>query len=265
MAERRMFSKTIIGSDKFLDMSRAAQCLYFMLGVYADDDGFIGNIKHIFYQNGFLKGDLDELQKNDYIIIFETGIIAIKHWRINNSLRGDRYTPTLYVNEFNRLLIKNNMYVFKSMQDDSSDNKPTGIPTGKPSGAHSRVEESIGSKDKNNKGDDNTLDEKQQKSLSPSNDIDGDTDIDLFNSLDASGLFTDKEIQQIVDAFSCSTWLRKNITSPQKIAKLKSKIISGYYRDYAELSNDRNQDIITADMDCSKYAAMGFKIITDND
>lgn len=45
MAERRMFAKTIIDSDSFLDMPLSAQALYFHLSMRADDDGFINNPK----------------------------------------------------------------------------------------------------------------------------------------------------------------------------------------------------------------------------
>ena len=47
MAERRMFAKTIIDSDAFLDMPASTQSFYFHLGMRADDDGFINNPKKI--------------------------------------------------------------------------------------------------------------------------------------------------------------------------------------------------------------------------
>ena len=47
MAEKRMFSKTIVDSDAFLDMPLSAQALYFHLSMRADDDGFLNNAKKI--------------------------------------------------------------------------------------------------------------------------------------------------------------------------------------------------------------------------
>ena len=47
MAERRMFAKTIIDSDAFLDMPLSTQALYFHLAMRADDEGFVNNPKKI--------------------------------------------------------------------------------------------------------------------------------------------------------------------------------------------------------------------------
>ena len=61
MAERRMFAKTIVTSDAFLDMPLSARCLYFTLGVLADDDGFVNNPKSIMRQVGASTDDLNLL------------------------------------------------------------------------------------------------------------------------------------------------------------------------------------------------------------
>ena len=47
MANRRMFSLDIVDTDAFLDMPMSAQCLYFHLGMRADDDGFVGSPKKV--------------------------------------------------------------------------------------------------------------------------------------------------------------------------------------------------------------------------
>ena len=61
MAERRMFAKTIVLSDAFLDMPLSTRCLYFSFGMVADDDGFINNPKSILRMCGASKEDMDIL------------------------------------------------------------------------------------------------------------------------------------------------------------------------------------------------------------
>ena len=99
MAEKRMFAKTIVLSDAFLDMPMSARCLYFTFGMLADDDGFVSSPKGIMRQCGASMDDLNILIAKRYVLAFDSGIIVIKHWRINNYLRQDRYTPTTYVEE----------------------------------------------------------------------------------------------------------------------------------------------------------------------
>ena len=108
MAEKRMFAKTIVLSDAFLDMPLSARCLYFTLGMLADDDGFINNPKSIMRQCGASEDDLRVLLGKKFLLAFETGVIVIKHWRINNYLRNDRYNSTKYVEEKEQLEIEEN-------------------------------------------------------------------------------------------------------------------------------------------------------------
>ncbi|MEE0266285.1 MAG: hypothetical protein UD936_11740 [Acutalibacteraceae bacterium] len=96
MAERRMFAKTIIDSDAFLEMPLSSQALYFHLSMRADDDGFINNPKKIQRMINASEDDLKLLIAKDYIIPFETGIIVIKHWKIHNYIRSDRYKPSIF-------------------------------------------------------------------------------------------------------------------------------------------------------------------------
>lgn len=99
MAERRMFAKTIVLSDAFLDMPLSARCLYFTLGMFADDDGFVNSPKGIMRQCGASEDDLKVLILKKFVLDFDSGIIVIKHWRINNYLRSDRYQETKYLEE----------------------------------------------------------------------------------------------------------------------------------------------------------------------
>ena len=99
MAERRMFAKSIVTSDAFLDMPMSSRCLYFTLGMLADDDGFVNNPKSIMRQVGATNDDFQVLLAKKFIIAFESGVIVIKHWRMNNYLRSDRYSETKYIDE----------------------------------------------------------------------------------------------------------------------------------------------------------------------
>ena len=108
MAERRMFAKTIIDSDAFLDMPLSTQALYFHLSMRADDDGFINNPKKIQRMVGASDDDLKLLIAKNFIIPFESGIVVIKHWRIHNYIQKDRYKPTVYVEEKEFLKLKDN-------------------------------------------------------------------------------------------------------------------------------------------------------------
>ena len=108
MAERRMFAKTIIDSDAFLDMPLSSQSLYFHLSMRADDDGFINNPKKIQRMIGASDDDLRLLIAKNFLIPFESGIVVIKHWRIHNYIRNDRYKETTYLEEKERLNIKEN-------------------------------------------------------------------------------------------------------------------------------------------------------------
>ncbi len=108
MAERRMFAKTIIDSDAFLDMPLSTQALYFHLSMRADDEGFINNPKKIQRMVGASDDDLKLLCAKNFIIPFETGIVVIKHWKIHNYIQKDRYKPTVYTEERERLKLKDN-------------------------------------------------------------------------------------------------------------------------------------------------------------
>lgn len=108
MAQKRMFDKTITNADDFIEMPDSSQNLYFHLSMNADDDGFINNWKSIIRMTGHKEDDLKVLIMKNYIIPFESGVIVIRHWRINNYLRNDRYIPTKFQKELQDLYIDNN-------------------------------------------------------------------------------------------------------------------------------------------------------------
>lgn len=110
MANRRMFSLDVVDTDKFLDMPLSAQALYFHLGLRADDDGFVASPKKIVKVVDCKQDDLKVLIAKGFVIPFETGVIVIRHWKMQNRIQADRYKPTKYIAERNRLEVVNSVY-----------------------------------------------------------------------------------------------------------------------------------------------------------
>lgn len=108
MAEKRMFSKKIIDTDWFMDMPASSQNLYFHLSMRADDDGFVASPKRIIKLIGATEDDYKILISKRFIIPFESGVCVITDWRINNYLRNDRYTETVYKEEKDSLILNEN-------------------------------------------------------------------------------------------------------------------------------------------------------------
>lgn len=108
MADKRMFTKKVTDSDAFIEMSSATQALYFHLNQGADDDGFNNQVQMAMWKAHASIDDLKVLLAKNYIIRFESGVIVIKHWRMHNTLRKDRYTPTNFQEELNLLGLKDN-------------------------------------------------------------------------------------------------------------------------------------------------------------
>ena len=117
MAERRMFAKTIIDSDAFLDMPMSTQCLYFHLAMRADDDGFLNNPRKIQRMIGAGDDDLKVLISKRFLLPFESGVVVIKHWKIHNYIQKDRYKPTVYQEEKAMLEEKENGAYTFGVQD----------------------------------------------------------------------------------------------------------------------------------------------------
>ena len=135
MAEKRMLTKKIIDSDPFLDMPLSAQALYFHLVMRADDDGFVNNPKRILRYIGASEDDFRILMAKRFILGFRSGVIVIKHWRMHNVIKSDRYHPTEYQQEFALLSIKENKAYtekpgFQCLPDDGTNMEPKCIQTG---------------------------------------------------------------------------------------------------------------------------------------
>lgn len=119
MAERRMFAKTIIDSDAFMEMPLSAQALYFHLAMRADDDGFINNPKKLQRMVGASEDDYKLLIVKRFILTFESGVIVIKHWKIHNYIQKDRYKPTIYAEEKSMIESKENGVYTECIQNVS--------------------------------------------------------------------------------------------------------------------------------------------------
>jgi hypothetical protein len=147
MAQRRMFSRKIVDTDSFLELSHNAQLLYFHLSLQADDDGFISSPKRILRMVNLIEDDLTELINKEFIIKFENGVCVVKHWLIHNFIQKDRYTGTLYLSEMKRLSKINGIYELINETDCIQDasNMETQVSLEKVSkGEHSEGEDNAG-------------------------------------------------------------------------------------------------------------------------
>lgn len=108
MAERRMFTKKVTNDDEFISLPSSAQALYFHLNQEADDDGFNKQVQTALFKAHASVDDLKILMLKNFVIRFESGVIVIRHWRMHNALRKDRYTPTNFQDELQLLELKEN-------------------------------------------------------------------------------------------------------------------------------------------------------------
>ena len=148
MAEKRMFTKKITESDAFLEMPPTTQNLYFHLNMEADDDGFVNSPKKIMKLTNATEDDMKILILKKFVILFENGVIVIKHWRMHNLLRQDRYHPTQYQDEFKMLTLdsENNYHLSNAGQIEES-KKIDWQPNGNQMATEDRLDKD--SKDKN--------------------------------------------------------------------------------------------------------------------
>ncbi len=144
MAERRMFTQKIIDSDAFLDMPLSTQALYFHLNMRADDDGFVNNPKRIQRTIGASDDDLKLLFAKRFVIGFESGVLVIKHWRMHNTLRKDRYNPTQYQDELSLLDVKDNNAYTERLPEPVVALPETLATTWQPNGNQMATQYSIG-------------------------------------------------------------------------------------------------------------------------
>lgn len=112
MADKRMFNKLLVDSDKFLDMPLTTQAFYFHLCLRADDEGFINSPKKIMRMTGARDDDLKILISKKFIMPFPSGVVAVKHWLVHNKIRNERIKTTLHKKEKEQINIIDNVYDF---------------------------------------------------------------------------------------------------------------------------------------------------------
>lgn len=187
MAERRMFTKKVTDDDNFMSLSSSAQALYLHLSMSADDDGFCNQVSVSMFKAHASVADLQQLLEKRYIYQFDNGVIVIKHWRMANALRKDRYTPTNFKEELAKLKIKSNgSYTF-------SDDGCQMVANCLPQDSKGKVSIDKNSIDKDSKGESvrgekakrfypPTLDEVKQYCEERKNNIDPMAFIDFYSS-----------------------------------------------------------------------------------
>ena len=220
-----MFAKTIVLSDAFLDMPLSARCLYFTLGMFADDDGFVNSPKAIMRQCGASEDDLRVLIAKRFLLAFDSGVIVIKHWRINNYLRTDRYTSTKYIEEKDALQIEaNGAYT----EGSTSGIPSSGIPSiGKVRLDKDSIDKSIEGKAKFSPP---SLQDVQAYCLERKNNVDAQKFLDYFtagNWKDSKGNKVKNWKQKLI------TWERNSLNNgaekpkPYKQPKFEIRVIDG--------------------------------------
>lgn len=121
MAKKRMLSVEFFSSDEFLNLQASVRLLYLHLNLMADDDGFVGNPFTVTKMLGVKRSLIGELCDIGYLISFPSGVVVIRHWHLHNSIKKDRYTPTRYREEYESLILDNDVYDLKT--EDSEDEK----------------------------------------------------------------------------------------------------------------------------------------------
>lgn len=133
MGDRRMLTRKVTDDDHFMSLSASAQALYLHLSMSADDDGFCNQVALCMFKAHASLSDLEALLKLRYAYQFESGVIVIKHWRMANALRKDRYTPTVWQKEYAQLALKENgSYTMRNGLPDGCQVVANGLPDGCP-------------------------------------------------------------------------------------------------------------------------------------
>ena len=125
MAERRMFAKSIMDSDDFMNLPFSAQAVYVHLAMRADDDGFIGNAKSSLRMIGASEDDFRTLVDEGYLRTFDSSVVAIVHWKTHNYIQKDRYKPTVYRKEKDLMYPKKEEIKEKVRKEETAEEKDT--------------------------------------------------------------------------------------------------------------------------------------------
>ena len=96
MAYRRMFSKRIVESTRFLRMPATSQNLYFHLGMNADDDGVV-EAYPVMCVTGACDDDLKVLASKKFVTVLNQDLVTyINDWKEHNQVRADRKKDSIY-------------------------------------------------------------------------------------------------------------------------------------------------------------------------
>lgn len=205
MAQKRMFDRNITTNDDFLELSAQAQCIYFYIGIVADDDGLTKNYKSYMKLIGATDKDLQSLIDKSFIYKFDSDVLAIRHWKINNTIRNDRYRPTMFQNEFSKLAIAdNNEYILL---------ETNGIPDGNQMDTQNSIDKNSKDKisidenslEKKSKEKNNIVEKREDIIILSGNDIVVKDVIDyLNNKINSSYNWENKKIKELVN-----NWIEK--------------------------------------------------------
>lgn len=108
MAEKRCFCMSIVDSDAFMEMPLSTQCFYFHLGMRADDYGFVNNPRRIAKLVGASDDDFKLLVSKRFLLLFDNGVVVIKHWLMHNTVKNDRIKLPQYPDIAAKVYIKQN-------------------------------------------------------------------------------------------------------------------------------------------------------------
>ena len=240
MANKRMFTMKIVDTDAFLDMPLSTQCLYFHLNMRADDDGFIGNPKRIEKIIGANDDDLKLLIAKRFVILFDDGVIVIKHWRMHNTLSRDRYIETSYTDEKKKLLLKDNGSYSLTNGNSIDDTK--------------LIERSNRQTQKRRKIDEQKTRSDKDIGLDKDLELDLDTELDKDKEKDINDLIVSKDtirqtdVQQIIDEWN--TLEEFGITpvkrmTPKREQAVKARIRQNHMDDILEaIENIRHSSFL---------------------
>lgn len=115
MTKKRSFSTDITEENKFYSLPLTAQALYFHLGMIADDDGVVNRVHSLANYLGADINDIDALINQGYLLKISESkkIYVLTDWLINNTIRKDRYKPTMYGEELAKLRLNNKRYYLR--------------------------------------------------------------------------------------------------------------------------------------------------------
>ena len=224
MASRRMFSKDVVCSDRFLDMPASAQALYFQYGLEADDDGFVSAPKKILRLTNASDDDLKILVAKGFLIPFDSGVVVIRDWKINNYLRRDRYTPTRFKEEFEQLDTIDDRYQLHvlavGIPDDNHvvDMRDTQVRLGKDSIGKGSINNNVGRKMSHFTPP--TVEEVQEYCFERGNAVDAQSFVDFYQYFEdkikeAGGNVVDGILLGILDALlGIGSWIVDNVFKP---------------------------------------------------